>query len=134
VIAERVVLRGSSTSSNAADGSPRQSAPTLSTSSSRITGFIVPASRSARTSPAGSEPMYVRRCADLRLVRCRERHAHELAFNALATDSPIDVLPCRRPISVRIAPLRLSFGDARVLAQLAHREVLDDAVFRSSSL
>src|SRR5919202_1731383 len=52
---------GSRTSSSAALGSPRQSAPTLSTSSSMITGFIVPASRRARTRRPGSAPMYVRR-------------------------------------------------------------------------
>ena len=50
-------------------------------------------------------------------------------LSARATDSPIDVLPVPGgPIRVRIAPERLVVRDAAVLAELAHREVLDDAV------
>ena len=48
---------------------------------------------------------------------------------ARAIDSPIDVLPVPGgPISVRIAPDALVLGDAALLAQLAHGDVLGDAV------
>ena len=48
---------------------------------------------------------------------------------ARAIDSPIEVLPVPGgPISVRIAPERLSAVDAALLAQLLDGDVLDDAV------
>ena len=48
---------------------------------------------------------------------------------ARAIDSPIDVLPVPGgPISVRIAPELLVLRDAALLAQLAHGQVLGDAV------
>ena len=43
------------------EGSPRQSLPTLSTSSSSWTGLLAPASVSARTKRPGRAPTYVRR-------------------------------------------------------------------------
>ena len=81
-----------------------------------MTGFIVPASRRARTSRPGSEPMYVRRwpriSASSRMPPSDMRTNSRLS--ARATDSPIDVLPVPGgPISVRIAPLFLSFGMPR---------------------
>src|SRR5439155_1343780 len=102
---------GSSTSSSAAEASPRQSAPTLSTSSSMITGFIVPASRRARTSRPGNAPMYVRRWP--RISASSRTPPSDIRTNsrlsARAIDSPTDVLPVPGgPIRVRIAPERLS--------------------------
>ena len=47
---------GSSTSSIALDGSPRQSAPILSISSIMNSGLLVPASRMARTMMPGIAP------------------------------------------------------------------------------
>ena len=47
---------GSSTSSSAADGSPRKSAPSLSISSSMKTGLLVPACLSACTMRPGIAP------------------------------------------------------------------------------
>ena len=47
---------GSSTSSIALEGSPRQSAPILSISSIMKTGFFVPASRRARMIVPGIAP------------------------------------------------------------------------------
>jgi len=67
-----MVLRGeSSTSSNADDGSPRQSLPTLSTSSSMMTGFIGAGFfESPRPCDPGSAPhIGPPMTADLRLVR-----------------------------------------------------------------
>ena len=50
-------------------------------------------------------------------------------FSDRAIDSPIDVFPVPGgPIRVRIAPDFLSALDAALLAQLAHGDVLDDAI------
>ena len=50
-------------------------------------------------------------------------------FSARATDSPIDVLPVPGgPISVRIAPARLSASMPRSSRSLRDRDVLDDPV------
>ena len=125
VVAERVVLRGVEDLEQRRDGSPRQSAPTLSTSSSMITGFIVPASRRARTSRPGSAPMYVRRWP--RISASSRTPPSDMRTNsrpvARAIDSPIEVLPVPGgPIRVRIAPERLSsLRSPRSVAQLLAR-------------
>ena len=113
------------------DGSPRQSAPTLSTSSSMITGFIVPASRSARTSRPGSAPMYVRRWP--RISASSRTPPSDMRTNsrpvARAIDSPIDVLPVPgRPDERQDGARAPVVGHAALGAELAHREVLDDAL------
>src|SRR6185503_13563877 len=65
---------GSSTSSSAADGSPRKSDDILSTSSSRKTGLFEPAFFSDWMILPGSAPM----AANLRLVaHAAERQTHE---------------------------------------------------------
>ena len=89
------------------DGSPRQSAPTLSISSSIITGFFVPASFSARTIRPGSAPTYVRRWPRISASSCTPPSETRTNFrpSARATDSPSEVLPTPGgPTSVRIAP------------------------------
>ena len=96
-----------------------------------ITGFIVPASRSARTRRPGSAPMYVRRWP--RISASSRTPPSDIRTNsrpsARAIDSPIDVLPVPGgPISVRIAPDLLVLRDPALLPELAHGEVLDDAI------
>ena len=76
-----------------------------------ITGFIVPASRRARTSRPGSAPMYVRRWP--RISASSRTPPSDMRTNsrpvARAIDSPIEVLPVPGgPISVRMAPDFLS--------------------------
>ena len=61
VVDEAVVLGGVRTSRSADDGSPLQSDPTLSTSSSMNTGSRLPARRTPWMMRPGSAPMYVRR-------------------------------------------------------------------------
>ena len=96
-----------------------------------ITGFIVPASQSARTSRPGSAPMYVPPvAADLGLVAdAAERHAHELAAErsgdrladrGLAGPGWAHEGEDRAGTLVRLDPA--------LLAQLAHGDVLDDPV------
>ena len=71
--------------------------------------------------------------ADLGLVvhAAERRRARTCRPSARATDSPSDVLPTPGgPTSARIAPAPRTpgVGHAALGAQLAHREVLDDAV------
>ena len=100
-----------------ADGSPRQSCPILSTSSSRITGFTTSARRIAWITRPGSEPMYVRRCprisassrtppSDMRTKRAAERARDGAAQRRLADagrhrrgrgSDPRAVRPARAP-------------------------------------
>ena len=96
-----------------------------------ITGFIVPASRRARTSRPGSAPMYVRRWP--RISASSRTPPSDMRTNsrpvARAIDSPIEVLPVPGgPIRVRIAPALRSISTPRSCAQLAHGDVLGDAV------
>src|SRR5829696_6246150 len=95
-----------------------------------ITGFIVPASRSARTRRPGSAPMYVRRWPRI---------------SASSRTPPSDMRTNSRPVARdRLADRRLARArradqgqdgtaslvglDPALLAQLAHREVLRDAL------
>jgi hypothetical protein len=91
-----------------------------------ITGFIVPASRRARTSRPGRAPV----AADLGLVtHAAERHAHELAPGR-AGDRLADrgLAGARRADQRQDDPGAAVVGDAAVRAQLAHGQVLRDAL------
>src|SRR5262249_45131989 len=81
-----------------------------------MTGFIVPASRSAGASRPGSAPMWVRRWP--RISASSRTPPSDMRTNfrpvARAIDSPIDVLPVPGgPMSVRMAPERRSSGTPR---------------------
>src|SRR6266496_171011 len=73
-----------------------------------ITGFIVPASRSARTSRPGRAPMYVRRWPRI---------------SASSRMPPSDMRTNSRPSAGALV-----LGDAALGAQLADGQVLDHAV------
>jgi len=84
---------GSSTSRSAADGSPRQSGRACHVVE-RMTGFIVPASRSARTRPPGQRAMYVRRWPRFRLrPHAAERHATNFRSGRAGDRLADEVLP-----------------------------------------
>jgi len=107
MIGKRDILLGSSTSSNAAAGSPRKSAPILSNSSIKITGLRLSTRRSVwMIRPASHR----RKCACGRESRphlaCREREAREFPTSASATLLPSDVLPTPGgPTRQRMGPL-----------------------------
>ena len=113
---------GSSTSSIALDGSPRQSEPILSISSIRITGFDDSASRSERMIvPGHRADVGAAVAADLRLVAdAADRDAHELpaerARDRLAERGLADA--GRADEAEDLA--------RDLLAELRDREVLDD--------
>src|SRR4051794_5446065 len=95
VVTEGVVLRRVEHLEQRTRRVARKSVPSLSTSSSRTTGFIEPASLIARTIRPGSAPTYVLRCprisASSRIPPKATRT--NLRPRARATDSPSEVLP-----------------------------------------
>ena len=132
VVAEGVVLRRvehlEQGGRRVAAASP---APTLSTSSSSTTGFIEPASLTARTMRPGSAPTYVRRWPRIsassrtppRATRTKRRPS------ARATDSPSEVLPTPGGPASRITapePRPPTTCSPRSARRAPDREVLHD--------
>src|SRR3954462_8174262 len=99
-----------------------------------ITGFIVPASRSARTRRPGSAPMYVRRWP--RISASSRTPPSDMRTNsrpvALAIDLPSEVLPTPGgPTRHRIGPAaggpaEAQDGARQLVRPLLYGEVLDD--------
>src|ERR671935_76407 len=113
---------GSRTSRSAADGSPRKSIDILSTSSSRNTGFIVPAFFIIWMIWPGNAPMYVRRwpriSASSRTPPSDSRT--NLRFIARAIDLASEVLPTPGgPENVRIVAFGFLMSE---LAGIVHAD------------
>ena len=118
---------GSRTSSSALAGSPWYDTPSLSTSSSRNTGFLLPACFMPAMMRPGSAPMYVRRWP--RMSASSRAPPSEMRTYlrpiARAIDFAIDVLPTPGgPENSRMRPfvLGLPFGE------LVDREELEHAI------
>jgi hypothetical protein len=124
VVAEAVVLLGIEHLEQGAAGSPRKSLPSLSISSSTTTGFMVPARlRALMMRPGNGPDIGAPVAADLGLIaHATQADAHELAAQGPAIDLPSEVLPTPG------GPTRQRMGPFMSLLELAHGQVLDDAL------